>query len=250
MRSFRKQKGFALPVSLMLLVVMTLMGAALVSMTSSDMSSNNDRDNSSQAFYAAESGISMAKDWLTKQNSYLPGSNPDGQLRFCKTSLFPTLRPGQAKALKNSSGQTVKFGSIGGGGRYDNLVSNFGNIDCPATGISIGLDRLVFALMQKKDFDIKAKRPVIICVFESIEIEEYINILNKLRDSKISSEIYSGVGKLKKQMEYANKIKSPAVILYGENENKSKKPTLRNLSSGEEQSIEIRNLVNEIKKII
>ena len=66
MRNLKKQKGFALPVSLMLLVVMTLMGAALVSMTSSDMSSNNDRDDSSQAFYAAESGISMAKDWLTK----------------------------------------------------------------------------------------------------------------------------------------------------------------------------------------
>ena len=105
MKKKSSKKGFALPVSLMLLVVMTLMGVALVSMTSSDMSSNNDRDNSSQAFYAAESGISMAKDWLTKQNSYLPGSNPDGQLRFCKTSLFPTLRPGQARALKNASGQ-------------------------------------------------------------------------------------------------------------------------------------------------
>ena len=56
-------KGFALPVSLMLLVVMTLMGVALVSVTSSDMSSNTDRDDSSQAFYAAESGISMAKQW-------------------------------------------------------------------------------------------------------------------------------------------------------------------------------------------
>ena len=51
-------------------------------------------------------------------------------------------------------------------------------------------------------------------------------------------------------MEYANKIKSPAVILYGEDEIKSGKPTLRNLSSGKEQSIEIRELVNEIKKII
>ena len=56
--------------------------------------------------------------------------------------------------------------------------------------------------------------------------------------------------KLKKQMDYANKIKSPAVILYGENEIKLGKPTLRNLSSGEERSIEIKELVNEIKKII
>ena len=56
--------------------------------------------------------------------------------------------------------------------------------------------------------------------------------------------------KLKKQMEYANKIKSPAVILYGEDEIRSGKPTLRNLSSGEEKSIDIKELVNEIKKII
>ena len=63
------------------------------------------------------------------------------------------------------------------------------------------------------------------------------------------SEIYPGEGKLKKQMEYANKIKSPAVILYGENEIKSGKPILRNLSSGKELSIEIKELVNEIKKI-
>ena len=51
-------------------------------------------------------------------------------------------------------------------------------------------------------------------------------------------------------MEYANKIKSPAVILYGENEIKIGKPTLRNLSNGEEKSIEMKELVNEIKKII
>ena len=152
--------------------------------------------------------------------------------------------------VKNSSGQIVKFGSIGGGGRYDNLVSNFGNINCPATGISIGLDRLVFALMQKKDFDIRAKRPVIICVFDSIKIEDYIKILNKLRDSKISSEIYPGVGKLKKQMEYANKINSPAVVLYGDNEKKLGKVILKNLKSGKEETVSIESLGDEIKKII
>ena len=81
-------------------------------------------------------------------------------------------------------------------------------------------------------------------------MSEYINLQNILRKANISSEIYPGESKLKKQMEYANKIKSPAVILYGENEIKSGKPTLRNLSSGEEKSIKIKELVNEIKKII
>jgi len=152
--------------------------------------------------------------------------------------------------VKNSKGQAIQFGSIGGGGRYDNLVSNFGNFDCPATGISIGLDRLVFALMQKKDFKIKTTRPVVICVFDKNKNKEYVGILNKLRTSNFSSEIYPGEGKLKKQMEYANKIGSPAVILYGDNEIKAGKATLKNLKSGKEISVTIESLSNEIKKII
>ncbi|MDA9740774.1 histidine--tRNA ligase [Pelagibacteraceae bacterium] len=152
--------------------------------------------------------------------------------------------------IKNSKGQTIQFGSIGGGGRYDNLVNNFGNLDCPATGISIGLDRLVFALMQKKDFKIKSTRPVIICVFDKNNVKEYVDILNKLRASNISSEIYPGEGKLKKQMEYANKLGSPAVILYGDNEIKLGKATLKNLESGNESSVKIEELANEIKKLL
>tara|TARA_B100000886_G_scaffold304337_1_gene235505 strand:- start:250 stop:1134 length:885 start_codon:yes stop_codon:yes gene_type:complete len=152
--------------------------------------------------------------------------------------------------VKNIKGQVIQFGSIGGGGRYDNLVNNFGNFDAPATGISIGLDRLVYALMQKKEFKVKQSKPVVICVFDKNSMKEYINVQTILRKAGISAEIYPGESKLKKQMEYANKIKSPAVILYGEDEIKLGKPTLRNLSSGEEQSIKIKELVNEIKKII
>ena len=152
--------------------------------------------------------------------------------------------------VKNYKGQVIQFGSIGGGGRYDNLVNNFGNFDAPATGISIGLDRLVYALMQKKEFKLKQSKPVVICVFNKNLMKEYINVQKILRQAGISTEIYPGESKLKKQMEYANKIKSPAVILFGEDEIKSGKPTIRNLSSGEEKSIYIKELVNEIKKII
>ena len=151
--------------------------------------------------------------------------------------------------VKNSKGKTIQFGSIGGGGRYDNLVSNFGNLDCPATGISIGIDRLVFALMQKKDFNIKSSKPIVICCFSKENIKEYVNILKRLRYEGISAEMYPGEGNLKKQMQYANKINSPAVILYGEDEIKSGKVTLRNLKTGEEISVEVENLSNEIKKL-
>ena len=218
-------------------------------------------------------GAKLSNDQIKKIENTLQGKIPDSEdileiLEIFKAYNFKNYKfdPSVIRGLeyytgpifevnlnfqvKNSKGQTIQFGSIGGGGRYDNLVSNFGNLDCPATGISIGLDRLVFALMQKKDFKIKSTRPVIICVFDKDKIKEYVGILNKLRELNISSEIYPGEGKLKKQMEYANKLGSPAVILYGENEIKSGKVTLKNLESGNESSIKIEELANEIKKLL
>ena len=104
--------------------------------------------------------------------------------------------------------------------------------------------------MQKKEFKVKQTKPIVICIFDKGSMKEYINLQTILRSAGISAEIYPGEGKLKKQMEYANKIKSPAVILYGENEIKTGKPTIRNLVSGNEKSITIKELTNEIKKII
>ena len=151
--------------------------------------------------------------------------------------------------VTNNKGQVIQFGSIGGGGRYDNLVNNFGNYDAPATGISIGLDRLVYALMQKKEFKVRQSKPVVICVFDKNSMKEYVGLQTILRKSGISTEIYPGENKLKKQMEYANKIGSPAVIFYGDNEIKSGNVTLKNLETGDENSIKIDNLANEIKKL-
>ena len=82
--------------------------------------------------------------------------------------------------------------------------------------------------------------------YPSLNLSQAIQIIAyEIRLKALSHE-----GKLKKQMEYANKIKSPAVILYGENEIKTGKPTLRNLVSGNEKSITTKELINEIKKII
>ena len=152
--------------------------------------------------------------------------------------------------VTNYEGKNIKFGSIGGGGRYDNLINNFGDYNLPATGLSIGLDRLVYALMQKQSLQIKENKPIVICVFDNRQLKEYIKIVKLLRQANINSEIYSGEGKLKKQMEYANKLRSPAVILYGDDEIKSGKVTLKNLESGNEISVKIEDLPNEIKKII
>ena len=89
-----------------------------------------------------------------------------------------------------------------------------------------------------------------ICVFDKNSIAEYVKLQNQLRSARISVEIYPGDGNLKTQMKYADKLGSPAVIFYGENEIKSRKVTLKNLKSSQEISIEIESLVDEIKKII
>jgi len=89
------EKGFALPLALLLLVVMTIMGITLVSITSGDIRGNNQKDSNQQTFYAAESGISVAKSWMVgniSKFSAAPPNNLDSQLRFCKASFFPNLR--------------------------------------------------------------------------------------------------------------------------------------------------------------
>ena len=91
---------------------------------------------------------------------------------------------------------------------------------------------------------------VVICIFDQNNTKIYVEILNELRKANISSEIYPGEGKLKKQMEYANKIDSPCVIFYGDDEIKKAEAKLRNLKTGEESSIKIENLADEIKKFI
>ena len=177
--------------------------------------------------------------------------------------------------VKNKKGEEVEFGSIGGGGRYDNLVSRFTKSIYPATGVSIGFDRLLYALLQiRPDLlnyagpEAPLSSPVIICVFDKKKIPEYNKLLILLRSSKINSEIYCGDGSLKTQMKYADKRNSPAVILYGDNEIKSGTVTIKNLKLGKDKSFytkkreewtnlkdvqittKIENLVAEINKIL
>ncbi len=107
------QKGFALPVALLLLVVMTLMGATLVSISAGDIRANNEKDFSQQAFYAAESGISHAKKLLASQTNLSRGSaNPYSKLKYCKPNLFPNLRDPSVKTIIGSSGEMLQIKNL------------------------------------------------------------------------------------------------------------------------------------------
>ena len=143
--------------------------------------------------------------------------------------------------VKNNKGQEIEFGSVGGGGRYDDLVKRFNNQDCPSTGISVGLDRLIYAILQKNKIKAEKKNPVLICVFDEKYMDFYIKILNVLRSKNISAEIYSGSSNIKSQFKYADRRGCDFVILCGDDEVSKNVVTIKNLNVGKQMSENIKD---------
>ena len=156
---------------------------------------------------------------------------------------------------KNSKGKDVDIGSICSGGQYNKLISRFKGVDMPGTGISIGVDRLLFAILQLDQIQVDEKKPVIICVMDQKYLKNYYKILKILRDNNINSEIFLDSKKnLGKQLTYANKKKCPVAVICGENEFKDNTITLKNLLGvkGEDNQVTFpkEKLIDEIKKFI
>ena len=156
---------------------------------------------------------------------------------------------------KNSKGKEVDIGSICSGGQYNKLISRFKGVDIPGTGISIGVDRLLFAMLQLDQVKVEEQKPVIVCVMDEKYLKNYYEILKTLRDNNINSEIFLDSKKnLGKQLTYANKRECPVAVICGDNEFKENTITLKNLLGvkGEDNQITIpkENLINEIKKLI
>lgn len=152
----------------------------------------------------------------------------------------PIFEAELAFKVKNERGVDVEFGSLGGGGRYDNLVKRFKNQDCPATGVSIGLDRLLYALNKKSIFNFNSKSPILICVLDEQFMNYYFKILNLLRLNNINSEIYSGSSGFKGQLKYADRRNCKYVIICGEKEVSKELVTLKNLVLGTKVSSRIK----------
>ena len=128
-------------------------------------------------------------------------------------------------------------------------------VDFPGTGISFGVDRLLFAMMQLDQIKVDEQKPVIVCVMDEKYLNDYYKILETLRKNNINSEIFLDSKKnLGKQLTYANKKGCPIAVICGENEFKDNKITLKNLlgTKGENNQISFpkENLINEIKKFI
>ncbi len=126
------------------------------------------------------------------------------------------------------------FGSVFSGGRYDNLVERFVNRPCPGVGSSIGIDRLLAALIELKAVELTTSTSkVIVTTMDRERIGDYLNILHELRDAGIPAEIYSGDTKnLTKQIKYADKVGIPYAVIAGSDEFEAGRVTVKNLVAG------------------
>ncbi len=118
--------------------------------------------------------------------------------------------------IKDEKGRPRNFGSVAGGGRYDDLVKRFTGQSVPATGISIGVDRLLAALHAKGRIDSTAQGPVIVTVMDRDRMADYQTMVAELRNAGIRAEVYLGNPKnFGNQLKYADKRHSPIAIIAG-----------------------------------
>ena len=142
----------------------------------------------------------------------------------------------------------VQIGAIGGGGRYDDLTSNFGLKDISGVGISFGIDR-IYLVMEEFDLfpmNIDVSTQVMFANFGDIEAAFCLPLLKELRAAGISSELYPKAAKMKKQMTYANNKGVQFVIMVGEDEMKSGVLTIKNMESGEQTNLNITDLIQDL----
>jgi len=123
--------------------------------------------------------------------------------------------------IKDEKGRPVRFGSVGGGGRYDGLVSRFRGEPVPATGFSIGVSRLQAALTHLGKISEKpAPGPVVVTIFDRDRVADYQRMVSALREAKIRAELYLGNPKnnLGTQLKYADKRGAPCAVIQGGDE--------------------------------
>ncbi len=133
-----------------------------------------------------------------------------------------------------------EYGSVFSGGRYDNLVDRFLGRSIPAVGSSIGVDRLLAALLALDALELKeATSQVLVTVMDRERLPEYLKLLQELRDAGIPSEIYSGDTKnLTKQIKYGDKVGIPFAVIAGSDEFEKGLVTIKNLQAGKEKAKE------------
>ena len=140
----------------------------------------------------------------------------------------------------------VAMGSIGGGGRYDNLTEVFGVKNIPGIGISFGLDRIYLVMEELGLFPQSIENSVkyLFANYGERESLEALKVIFQLRKNGISAELYPESAKLKKQFTYAEKKGIPNLVFFGEQEISENKITIKNLESGEQKTLSLKEFLS------
>ncbi|MDQ8698442.1 histidine--tRNA ligase [Hyphomicrobium sp. LHD-15] len=142
----------------------------------------------------------------------------------------------------DEKGNPVRFGSVGGGGRYDDLVARFTGQKVPATGFSIGVSRLQAALNLIGRAPAPTLGPVVVTVMDKDQIASYQKFVQTLREAGIRAELYLGnPKKFGRQLEYADKRGSPVVVIQGSNEREAGQVILKDLVEGAQAAAAIKD---------
>lgn len=139
----------------------------------------------------------------------------------------------------------VAMGSIGGGGRYDNLTEVFGVKDIPGIGISFGLDRIYLVMEELNIFPEESEATVqyLFANYGESESVEALKLIAALRDKNISAELYPDASKLKKQFAYAEKKGIENIVFMGQEEINTQSVTVKDLKSGEQKTLKIEDFI-------
>jgi len=137
---------------------------------------------------------------------------------------------------KDEEGRPARFGSVGGGGRYDGLVARFRGEPVPATGFSIGVSRLLAALQHLGKVDTKPEPgPVVVTVFDRARLADYQRMVRALRDAGIRAEFYLGNPRnMGNQFKYADRRRSPCAVIQGTDEKQKGEVQIKDLIVGAE----------------
>jgi histidyl-tRNA synthetase len=135
--------------------------------------------------------------------------------------------------ILDDKGRKRQFGSVAGGGRYDDLVKRFTGQEVPATGVSIGVDRLLAALHEKGRLESHANGPVIVTVMDRDRMGDYQTMVAELRNAGIRAEVYLGNPKnFGNQLKYADARNSPVAVIEGGDERENGVVQIKDLALG------------------
>lgn len=147
----------------------------------------------------------------------------------------PVLEAQVTFEIADEDGRPRQFGSVAGGGRYDGLVGRFLDKELPATGVSIGVDRLIAALdAAGRIGNGGATGPVLIVAFDRTRMADYVRIAEELRAAAIPAEIFLGEGGMKPQLRYADRKGAPVAVIAGGDEFAAGTVSVKNLVLGAE----------------